>query len=139
MTEHAERFAQLLTEAIHRVRRREGKSVSAIQDELGYELGREGGSAIEYWRKGHVPVKVTEVVALARVLVRRGKLDREWLEGFLASAGVPQRDALCQELFSADARRPLHSQPLTPALSAAHSHNLPSQSTTFIGRQEELK
>ncbi|MBW7886582.1 MAG: hypothetical protein H3C34_28925 [Caldilineaceae bacterium] len=48
MAENAERFAQLLTEGLHRIRRREGKTIAAIQDELGYALGREGGTAIEY-------------------------------------------------------------------------------------------
>jgi predicted ATPase len=138
MAESPERFAQLLTEAIRHIRRREGKMISAIQDELGYELGREGGTAIEYWRKGHIPVKAAEVAALAGLLVRRGKLDRSWLEEFLASAGYLEPQALCQELFSASTPLPSHSQSLTQASSAASSHNLPAQSTTFIGRREEL-
>jgi hypothetical protein len=45
-----EQFAQLLTEAVHRIRFRESKTIQIVQDELGYALGRDGGSMIEYWR-----------------------------------------------------------------------------------------
>jgi len=71
------RFAQLLSEAVHRIRLRESKRTSVVQDELGAELGRGGGSAVEYWRKGHIPFHQSEIEALARQLVRRGHLERE--------------------------------------------------------------
>jgi DNA-binding SARP family transcriptional activator len=125
MAESPKRFAQLLTEAIHRIRRCEGKKVSVIQDELGYELGREGGTAIEYWRKGHIPIKVADVVTLARLLIRRGKLDRNWLEEFLSCAGVPQQDALCEELFSTGAPQQSLAQGLSqmPVMSPRYHHS----------------
>lgn len=94
------KFAQLLSEGVHRVRLCEDKSVQIVQDELGYALGREGGSAIEYWRKGHVPPRLHEVEDLARALVRRGRLDQRWLEQFLQSAGHPIPGVLCGELFA---------------------------------------
>jgi hypothetical protein len=99
MTASHKKFAQLLTEGIHRVRLRENKTVQIVQDELGYALGREGGSAIEYWRKGHIPSRPEEVADLARQLVRRGRLDAEWLGQFLRSAAYPQPEALHRELF----------------------------------------
>lgn len=55
MAETGELFAQMLTEGIYRIRLKEAKTVRAIQDELGYALGRNGGSAIERWRKGQLP------------------------------------------------------------------------------------
>src|SRR5262249_9791904 len=99
MAASAERFAQLLTEGIHRIRIQEGKSTRAIQDEVGYELGREGGSAIEHWRKGRLPPHLSDVEQLARAIVRRGRLDQVWLEAFLKSAGHPAPRLLCHELF----------------------------------------
>ena len=55
MTIHKSRFAALLTTAVRTVAAREHKTIACVQDELGYKLNREGGSCIEYWRKGHVP------------------------------------------------------------------------------------
>ena len=98
MPVYPEKFAQLLTEGVHRVRIGESKAIQVVQDELGYALGREGGSAVEYWRKGHVP-RLNEVELLAREIVRRGHLDRSWLEKFLQSAGHPTPKPLCEELF----------------------------------------
>ena len=36
MAESADRFAQLLTEAIYQIRLREHKNISIVQDEVGY-------------------------------------------------------------------------------------------------------
>lgn len=71
--------------------------------------------------------------------MQRGKLDHAWLEAFLVSAGCPQQDVLCQELFSTDAPRPALAYPLPlPPSAAFPQHNLPAQPTRFIGRQQEL-
>ena len=99
MAANPEKFAELLTEAVHRVRIRESKSVQIVQDELGYGLGREGGSAIEYWRKGHIPPKLSDVELLGRELARRGKLERTWFEAFLRCAEHPAPEIVGQELF----------------------------------------
>ncbi|MEM7129224.1 MAG: ATP-binding protein [Chloroflexota bacterium] len=99
MAAHPEKFAELLTEAVHRVRIRESKSVQIVQDELGYALGREGGSAVEYWRKGHIPPKLSDVERLARELVQRGQLEQHWLQAFLQCAEHPAPHLLRDELF----------------------------------------
>jgi hypothetical protein len=96
------KFAQLLTEGIHRIRIRESKSVKAVQDELGYAMGRDGGSSIEYWRKGHIPLRASEVENLAREIVRRGRLERDWLDQFLRSAAYPGVAELLSEMFAPD-------------------------------------
>ncbi|MCB0050735.1 MAG: hypothetical protein KDE24_14470, partial [Caldilinea sp.] len=79
-------FAALLTAAIQQIKRREGKPVRVIQDELGYALGKAGGSMVEFWRKGNLPARHADVELLARLLVRRGRLDRAWLEAFLTTS-----------------------------------------------------
>jgi hypothetical protein len=92
-------FARLLSEAIHRIRLQEGKSVQIVQDELGFALGRDGGSAIRYWRKGHVPAQPEDVAQLAQELVQRGQLERNWLEQFLRSADYGPMTELVTKLF----------------------------------------
>lgn len=109
MAPSAEKFAQLLTAAIYRIRIAESKTIkktiSLIQDELGYSLGREGGSCIEYWRKGYVPAKLEEVEMLARALARRGGLEQPELTQFLASAGHPNPAGAIERLFPSAAKR----------------------------------
>jgi len=150
----AEKFAQLLTEGIHRVRLNEAKNIQVVQDELGYALGREGGSAIEYWRKGHIPPKLSDVEKLAAEIVRRANLERTWLEQFLGSVDHPNPTKLCDELFPASSSKMERIAPPTPLRSIHPPHNgdphavgpTPfivgppiSDSRYFFGRTYELK
>jgi len=107
MTSIEEKFAELLTQGVLRIRIAESKTVQVIQDELGYALGRVGGTAVEYWRKGHIPPKSTEVETLAREIVKRGGLKRDWLAQFLALADYPNQARLVAELFP-DQNQPEH-------------------------------
>ncbi|NTU83761.1 MAG: ATP-binding protein [Chloroflexales bacterium] len=95
-------FGALLTEAVYRIRSLEGKhgkSIQIVQDELGYAIGREsGGSAIEHWRKGNVPLRHQEVEALAREIMRRTDLSRHWLERFLSHGRHPHPLPVCDLL-----------------------------------------
>lgn len=103
-------FAELLTNAIHTIvvrERRNGRKarIGIIQDELGYALDRKGGSCIEYWRKGHVPGKLDDLVNLAKELVKRGGLEgRKELKEFLENGGHPSPQNLCDALFPPDAQ-----------------------------------
>jgi hypothetical protein len=134
MRKSADKFARLLTEAVHRIRIHESKTIKKtiriVQDELGYGLGREGGSCIEYWRKGHIPPSVDDVEKLAQELVKRGGLDRERLEAFLSSAGHPQPISVCDVLL-----------PMAPLEELAPFVVGPpvAQPRQFFGREGELK
>jgi hypothetical protein len=100
MVRSPERFAQLLTQAIYRIRFRESKLIQAVQDELGYDLGKAGGSAVEYWRKGHIPSRMHELEDLTRALARRGGLPRqEQMEHFLLSGGHPDAAGFTSRWF----------------------------------------
>ncbi len=132
----AEKFARLLTAAIHKIRLHESKTIKKtiqiVQDELGYALGRDSGSCIEYWRKGHTPAELDDVTTLARELVKRGGLNQEELRQFLHSAGFPDPASLGAELF--------------PALLPPFDDLAPfvvgppiSQPRQFFGREAELK
>jgi tetratricopeptide (TPR) repeat protein len=158
-----QRFAELLTEAIRRIHAREGKAIRAIQDELGYLLGREGGAAVEHWRKGRIVPPLPDVERLARALVQRGLLDQAWLEAFLRSAGHPAPALLCAELFPnaapaaslapepaeasapglpADPEQRLAALPLrtlpNPAPLPAGSRMPLSRNPLFVGRTQDL-
>lgn len=95
MPRSPQKFALLLSEAVHNIRLRQSKAtkktIGIIQDELGYALGREGGSCIEYWRKGNIPATLADLENLGRELVKRGGLNPEELKQFLESAGHPVR------------------------------------------------
>lgn len=95
-----QRFARLLTEGVHRIRLRTFKTTQIVQEELGRALGRNGGSVIEYWRKGHRPPKLSDIETLAREFVSQGRVERDWLEEFLRSANYPSPLDLCDKLFS---------------------------------------
>jgi hypothetical protein len=128
-------FADLLSEAVHRIRLCEyNKPISVIHDELGYALGRQGGTAIAYWRKGHVP-KPADLEKLARELIRRSDLDRAWLQRFLQAAHYPYPENLLAALFPTE--MDVHSIAMhTPP---APVSNLPFRAPHFqlIGRDSE--
>lgn len=126
MTQAPKRFAELLQAGINTIADRTSKRKGVVRDELGYAIGRKGGSAIEYWGygDGHIPKQQAEVAALARLLVDRAKLDRRWLTDFLESANYPDSIGLITELFPGSREQP--------------SHNLPLAATPFVGRAKEL-
>ena len=99
MDETKTKFANLLTETIYRIKFREDKNISVVQDELGYALGKEGGASIEHWRKGHTPSKLPDLENLAQELVRRqGIITRTELEQFLLRGGHPHPSELFDQL-----------------------------------------
>ena len=126
MARSTKRFAELLQEGIAAIADRTSKPKSVIRDELGYAIGRKGGSAIEYWGygDGHIPRKQSEVEALARVLVDEGKLDQAWLAAFLDSAGCSNGAEIVADLF--------------PGVPDQSRNNLPLAPTPFVGRDMEL-
>lgn len=136
MKKSGETFAKLLTEAIYRIRTLENKSVQIVQDELGYVLGKKGGSSVEYWRKGRTPSKMADVEMLAAELLRRCDMDVIWLEQFLESAGYYNTAVFIAAHFpEIDGGQ---TAVLPPSSLIVHD-NLPPQPTLFIGRNQELR
>lgn len=70
----AKQFTTLLQVGITAIAKRTAKPKGVIRDEVGYAIGRNGGSAIEYWiyGDGRIPSQQEEVEALARVMVEAG-------------------------------------------------------------------
>jgi tetratricopeptide (TPR) repeat protein len=155
MARSADKFAQLLTEGVYRISLNESKSITIVQDELGYALGKKGGSSIEHWRKRHLPAKLSDVEMVARELVTRGKLERTWLEEFLNSANHPAPAKLCDELFPTS--RSAERGAATPPAPAPELHTLPlyhvpvpaplppgslmplRRNPLFVGRDQDLR
>ncbi|MFQ5610642.1 MAG: tetratricopeptide repeat protein [Anaerolineae bacterium] len=125
-------FGRLLTIGIKGIAARKEKNIATVQDELGYNLGREGGSAIEYWRKGNPPDPAT-VAKLAHQCVQEGGMDRKWLRGFLESADHYAIEPLLAELF------PDNGEAVSPP-AVRIRHNLPQPDYgKFVGREREIR
>jgi len=77
-------FGRLLTEAVYIIRARTGKPIKTIHDELGYAIGRNGGSCIEYWRSGHIPSKIDDLYNLIEAL----KVDEDTRKRMLKLYGI---------------------------------------------------
>lgn len=91
MAENRQRFAELLTLAVKTINLRTGRTLAAIQDELGYALHRSGSEYIQYLRKGHIPAELTDIATLARLLAEEGGFpDMVAYQSFLRAAGHPQ-------------------------------------------------
>lgn len=146
MAQYADKFAQLLTEAIYRIRVKESKTIGAVQDELGYAIGKQGGASIEYWRKGNIPSKREDIERLAEELVHRSDLSVNWLNDFLSSSGHPNPQLIISQMGqppqTPTAKLYLAGRTPTAALAQIippSLSNLPIQPTPFIGRHEELE
>lgn len=134
----AAKFADLLTIAVRTIAARANKTIASVQDELGYALGREGGSSIEYWRKGHIPADLDDLEKLAGELVRREGLSQEQCELFLRSADHPEPGRVARQLFPPPANHTTPAPPLLRQLSP-FVVGLPITSPRqFFGREREL-
>lgn len=164
MPQQTKRFGELLTEGLRLIHLKENKSLTIIQDELGYAVGRSGSSCIIHWRKGQNIPKDHIVKTLASEIVRRGA-NRDWLKGFLESASYEDGGELLRQLFpggSPDTSHPTASSNISNneldinnalrLLAAIPTTTIPSKvpipsiskfdipsSQLFTGRERELK
>ena len=100
-------FQELLSEAIHTIKKLEGKNIAIIHDEIGYALGLKGGSAVENWRKEqNNPPNLPTLQALAKIIYARTnkQLDEVWFEKFFSKAGHLLSTEMHQELFGSGKR-----------------------------------
>ncbi len=95
------RASDLLLRAIDRIAYLENKTKQVVYDELGYALGRQGGSAIQYWiYHRRAPSKLEDVENLARIIARRNGWENEVdLHAYLEYAGHPSADQLSRQLM----------------------------------------
>lgn len=103
MAKSVEAFAKSLTRAVREISLQQSKKIQIVQNELGKAVGRKGGTAIEHWRKGHFPRRISDVENLTNELVKnKGLANREEVESFLDSAGHPSVAEFCNTLFPND-------------------------------------
>ncbi len=101
----SETFARLLKAGIASIVNGEGKTAPVIEDELGTQIGVVGKS-IQRYKAGYVPPEPRTVQILAEVCVRRGFMNRAWLQSFLHAARYPFTDKLLDHLCPLGAARP---------------------------------
>lgn len=99
MNKSGQKFGQLLTEGLYTLKLREDKPLGLLQDELGYAIGRSGGTTIAHWRRGNVPANYHDLECLVREMVKRGGLGQNWVEQLLAQTEFSPKD-LSSELFA---------------------------------------
>src|SRR3954464_11860100 len=87
----SEIFGRLLSGAINSIATYEGKTAPIIEEELG-ALVIVAGKTIQRYKAGALPPEYETVKVLAEAAVRRGFLDREWLQRFLHAARYPFAD-----------------------------------------------
>lgn len=90
-------FGRLLKGAISSIAHYEGKTAPIIEDELGQQIGVTGAS-IQRYKAGHLPPEPRTIEILAEAAVRRGYLNREWLQAFLRTARHPAPEKLLDRL-----------------------------------------
>lgn len=96
-----DRFSRLLSEAIQLIAYRQHKNRQAVQDEIGYAIGRNGGTAIAYWiYRKRIPARLSDIETLAQVISQRGGWeDISTLIAFLESAGHANSVPLARKLL----------------------------------------
>jgi hypothetical protein len=114
----SEIFGRLLKGAINSIATYESKTAPSIEDELGSDIGLTGAS-IQRYKAGHIPPDPRTCQILAEAAVKRGYLNREWLQTFLHAARYPAPEKLLNQLcpISQTSSRPgriYHNLPAPP-------------------------
>ncbi|MCB0107253.1 MAG: hypothetical protein KDE53_15140 [Caldilineaceae bacterium] len=129
-------FADLLTEAIYTIKAKSGKSIGIIQDEVGYALGREGGSFIAFLRKGNVPADHQDTEQLVFELSQREGIEKPHCLEMLIAAGHPSAKAVLDGWFGPEINVP--SRPRVVELAPFVVGPPIKHPQQFYGRTEEL-
>ncbi len=102
MPARSERFGRLLKAGISSIANVEGKTAPVIEEELGGQIGV-AAHTIQRYKAGHLPPEPRSIQILAEACVRRGHLNREWLQAFLQSAHYPAAEQLLGQLYPSEA------------------------------------
>jgi hypothetical protein len=123
----SETFGRLLKAGVSSIAACEGKTAPIVEEDLGNTIGVAAAS-IQRYKAGHVPPETRTVEILAEAAVRRGHMDRGWLQTFLRAASYPAADGLLDRLCPVAA---------APARPARAYQNLPAPTySRFINRPQ---
>jgi hypothetical protein len=132
-------FSKTLRRALDRVAFLEGKTSQMIFDEIGYAMGRSGGSPLQYWvYHKKAPSRLEDIEALARILTQRKGWEKESdLSAFLHLAGHPAADLLAQQILYAATPE---ADPHTALTESGFTAGAPQRSPAgFFGRGQTLR
>lgn len=100
MSQAAKDFAELLTNALHRIKEETKQPIYEIEDELSIPI-RRSRETLEKWRRGNLPADLEQVKIVAGMLFeKKGLANRAEFELLLSYAGHPRPASAWQELFS---------------------------------------
>ena len=105
MKNRSETFGRLLKAGIGSIVICEGKKAPVVEDELGQQIGV-SADAIQRYKAGALPPEPRTVQILADACVRRGFMNRDWLQSFLHAARYHQADKLLDHLCPIGPARP---------------------------------
>jgi len=116
MANRSDSFGRLLKAGISSIANCEAKTAPFIEEELGEQIGV-ASYTIQRYKTGYLPPEARTVQILAEACVRRGYLNREWLQAFLHAARYPTPESLLDQLCPSEAtrRRPLRVYANLPA------------------------
>jgi tetratricopeptide (TPR) repeat protein len=126
MARRNEIFGRLLKAGISSIANIEGKTAPRIEEELGRVVGV-AGFTIQRYKAGYLPPETRTVQILAEACVRRGLLNRSWLEQYLRAAQYPNPQELLHQLC-----------PHVPEQQLPHVYeNLPAPTySQFVSREQ---
>ncbi len=95
------KLSEILLKAVNRIAFLENKNKQIVYDELGYAIGRQGGSAVQYWvYHKKIPARLDDIENLARAIARQNGWENENdLITFLDQANYPSPEFLVQEIL----------------------------------------
>lgn len=93
-----QQFSIILSRALDRIAFLQSKSKMILYDEIGYAMGRSGGSAIQYWLYHQkIPAKLSELELLVQLIYeRKGWQNWQEIQDFLSSAGHPNAELIAK-------------------------------------------
>lgn len=100
-----DKFGRLLKGAINNIANYVGKTALVVEEELGQQIGLSTAS-IQRYRAGHIPPELTTEQTLAETVLKRGYLNRDWLQNFLQTARYPAPEKVAERLWPGHSTQP---------------------------------
>ncbi len=136
MTADWNRFGELLTDLLYRIKDAHGSTITGLQVAIGQRLGKRGGDLIAKWRQGLPVARQQDLEGLIQalaLLAREARLPQEPfrrdLRTLLTLAGHPHPDAVLAALAP---------PPAVPPSAARADWGRSPDVSRFVGREAEL-
>jgi tetratricopeptide (TPR) repeat protein len=127
MPARSDLFGRMLKAGISSIANCEGRTAPVIEEELGAQIGV-AAHTIQRYKAGNLPPEARSIQILAEACVRRGYMNREWLQAFLQAAHYPSPEQLLGQFYPTEA---------TKTRPARAYHNLPAPTySQFVMRQQ---